>query len=164
MRLRSALLTLGLAGSALLGGGCGTIFSGPNQRIEVFTEPPRAVVTAGSQQILSPGVLKLARKEAMAVLIEHPGFKTRTIVLTRKNNGYVWVDLVGVAAGALVGAAVAAGVSADSSGSVTISPEAGALVGGIVGGTGVVVDYLTGAGFRLEPPRIVVTLLPDDPE
>ncbi len=164
MRLRSVLLAFGLAGSALLGGGCGTIFNGPNQKIEVFTEPPGATVTAGSQQILSPGVLKLARKEALAVLIEHPGFKARTVVLTRKNNGTVWVDLASVAAGALLGAAVAASVSADSSGSVTISPEAGALVGGIVGGTGLAVDYLTGAGFRLEPARIVVTLLPDDPE
>jgi hypothetical protein len=163
MTIRMGWLALGLAACALPGGGCATaLLSGKNQKIEVLTEPPGATVTAGRQQILSPGVLKLPRREATMVTIEHAGFKTRTVVLTRKENHLVYLDLVGVAAGALAGAAAAMSVSGSSSGSVTIAPEAGAIVGGLVGGSGLLVDYLTGSAFRLDPARIVVTLLPEE--
>ena len=44
----------------LLAQGCATIISGPNQKVPVFTNPPGATVTAGSQRIVSPGVLEAA--------------------------------------------------------------------------------------------------------
>jgi hypothetical protein len=153
-------LALCLAALSLLASGCATILSGPNQKVEVFTAPPGATVTAGSQQILSPGKLKLPRKEGTEVRIELAGYETRTVWLARKENGLVWIDLIGVAAGILAGAAVSGDTFSES---VTISTEAAVAVGALAGTAGFVADYRTGAAFKLDPPRIVVTLLPAAP-
>jgi hypothetical protein len=159
-RIRSGSIALGLAASATLGGGCATIFNGPNQKIEVFTEPPGASVTVGSQRVLSPGVLKLPRREEATVQIELAGYQTRTVKLIRKNNEVVWLDLAGVAGGIVAGVAAATAASVSTSESVTISPEAAALVSGIVGASGFAVDFMNGSAYKLDPARIVVTLLP----
>ena len=155
MRRRTLIPILSVAVAGLLAQGCATIISGPNQKVPVFTEPPGATVTVGSQQIVSPGVLKLPRgARETEVTIALDGYQTRTIVLARKTNGLVWLDLLGIPAGLLAGSA-----ASSQGNNVVGTPEGVALGGVLMPATGFGIDYTTGAAFKLDPPKIVVTLV-----
>lgn len=142
--------------ASLLCAGCATVFSGTTQRIEVFTEPSGATVTAGDQQIVTPGVLKLRRKEKnLEVRIELAGYESRTIALSRKQNGLVWLNMVGVPAG------VIGGLSATQDQDSWFGEPAAAVGAGAgLSGLGFGIDYSTGAAYKLDPAKIVVKLEP----
>ena len=156
-------VALVVATLGLLAQGCATIISGPNQNVPVFTNPPGATVTAGGQRIVSPGVLKLPRKdEGTTVTIELDGYETKTFVMSRKDNGLTLLDAMAVPVGAASGA-VAAGAAGGSDGTEVF--EGATLLGGLLGailapGALVAVDYATGAAYKLEPKQIAVRLTP----
>ena len=142
----------------LLAGGCATVFRGTRQRIEVFTDPPGATATAGDQRITTPGSLRLARKEKMTeVRIEKAGYQTRVATIERRASGLVWLNMIGIPAGALAG-----GVIGSKSGNGWLGNlEEGMVYGGALApAAAFATDYQTGAAYRLVPAKLVVKLVP----
>jgi hypothetical protein len=163
MRRRSSPV-IGLAALALGACGCATVFHGSTQKIQVFTDPPEATVTAGSQQITSPGQLRLPRKgETIEIRVEKEGYASRTVVLQRKVSGLVWLNLVWAPAGAVVGAAVDTTSGLDCIFGCREEEPSGTpyyVAGGAATAGGMAVDFATGGAYRLDPPTVVVRLLP----
>lgn len=138
---------------------CASILHGTRQRIDVFSEPAGATVSAGDQSTMTPGTLSLPRKaESVEVRIVKDGYKAKTIRLVRQTSGAVWWNVGWILAGAGLGAAATQGSILSGSGS---SGDA-ILIGGIgLAGVGFVVDFTNGAAYRLEPARLVVKLEPE---
>jgi hypothetical protein len=155
VRLFGGPLVLGLS---LLAGGCASVFHGTRQTVEVFTDPPGAIATAGDQHVTTPGVLNLPRKiKSTQIRIEKEGFVAKTVVLERRTSGLVWLNFVGVPAGVIGGYSTANhnGILGGYNESIT-GGAAGA------GGTaiGFLIDYGNGAAYRLDPAQVVVRLEP----
>jgi hypothetical protein len=156
LRLAPVLLAM-----PVLAGGCASIFHGTRQKVEVFTDPPGATATSGDQQVTTPGVLKLPRKvRNTEIRIEKEGFAAKTVVLQRRTSGLVWLNLIGVPAGALAGGVGGATSSGDDW--VALGNAAkGALAGSaLVPTAGFATDFANGAAYRLDPARVVVRLEP----
>jgi hypothetical protein len=144
--------------TGLLAGGCATVFRGTRQNVEVFTDPPGATATAGDQRITTPGTLRLSRKEKLTeVRIEKAGYETRVAMIERRASGLVWLNMLGIPAGALAG-----GVLGSKSGSGWLGnlEEGMAYGGAIAPAAAFATDYQTGAAYRLVPARLVVKLTP----
>ncbi len=155
-RLAPVLLAL-----TILSGGCASVFHGTRQKVEIFTDPPGATATAGDQQVTTPGVLKLPRKaKNTEVRIEKEGFALKTVLLERRTSGLVWLNLIGVPAGAAAGA-IGGGASSGDAWTGLDKAATGALAGGaLVPAAGFWMDFQNGGAYRLEPARIVVRLEP----
>jgi len=147
----------------LLTGGCASVFHGTRQKIEVFTDPPGATATTGGQRVTTPGVLRLPRKaKSTEIRIEKEGYAPRSVILQRRVSGLVWLNFVGIAAGASLGASIGESTS-DDTGWFAGWDEAfeGALIGGaVVPGLGFAVDHANGAAYFLDPAKVVVRLEP----
>ena len=160
--------------------GCATIVHGTQQDVSVVSDPPGAIASAGSQRILTPGILSLPRKaREIEVKGEKEGYVTRRVRLSREtSHKAVWLDvgapLGGIWIGGEVGnrAAPDRSVGCSSSGGAGICTRTsnlseivvGAAVGAaVLGGLAFGVDYANGAAYRLEPPQISVTLEPMRP-
>lgn len=144
--------------SGLLAGGCATVFRGTRQSVEVFTDPPGATATAGDQRITTPGTLRLARKEKLTeVRIEKPGYQPRVARIERRASGLVWLNMIGIPAGALAGGVLG---SKTGSGWLGNLEEGMAYGGAIAPAAAFATDYQTGAAYRLVPARLVVKLMP----
>ncbi|MFN2384718.1 MAG: hypothetical protein ABR576_00235 [Thermoanaerobaculia bacterium] len=151
------LLSLVLV-SGLLAGGCATVFRGTRQSVEVFTDPPGATAIAGNQRITTPGTLRLARKEKLIeVRIEKAGYESRIATIERRASGLVWLNMIGIPAGALAGGVLG---SKTGSGWLGNSDEGMAYGGAIAPAAAFATDYQTGAAYRLVPARLVVKLTP----
>jgi hypothetical protein len=146
----------------LLAGGCASVIHGTRQKVEIFTDPPGATATAGNQQVTTPGVLKLPRKEKNTVIrIEKPGFAPKTVALERRTSGLVWLNLVGIPAGVVGGAYTGEASSGRSDWGALGDMGKGAVVGaGVIPGVEFWTDFQNGAAYRLDPARIVVRLEP----
>lgn len=154
-RTLSAFLVVG---SCLLAGGCATVFRGTRQKVEVFTDPPGATATAGDQRITTPGTLRLARKEKLTeVRIEKAGYQTRIATIERRASGLVWLNMIGIPAGALAGGVIGAKTGSGWLGNLD---EGMAYGGAIAPAAAFATDYQTGAAYRLVPARLVVKLVP----
>jgi hypothetical protein len=140
---------------------CASVFHGTRRRIDVFSEPAGATVSAGDQSTTTPGTLSLPRKaKSVEVRIAKDGYKPKTIRLVRKTSGAVWWNAGWILAGAGLGAAATQGSVLSGSGS---SGDA-VLVAGIgLAGVGFAVDYANGAAYRLEPATLAVRLEPEAP-
>ncbi|HEY6148761.1 MAG TPA: hypothetical protein VIZ69_13725, partial [Thermoanaerobaculia bacterium] len=96
VRIYQATVLLALS---LVAGGCASVFHGTRQKVEVFTDPPGAIATAGDQSVTTPGVLKLPRKiKNTEIRIEKEGFAGKTIRLERRTSGLVWLNFIGIPA------------------------------------------------------------------
>jgi hypothetical protein len=142
--------------------GCASVFHGTRQRVEIFTDPPGATATAGDQKVTTPGALRLLRKEKnIAIRIEKPGFTPKTVALERRTSGLVWLNVVGIASGAIGGAYAGEATSGRSDWGALGNMGTGAVAGAaLVPGIGFWTDFQNGAAYRLEPARIVVRLDP----
>lgn len=146
-----------ILGSWFLATGCASIFHGASQRIEVFSDPPSATATAGDKRITTPGTIVLPRKaESVEVRIEKEGYTPKTVRLARRVSGAVWWNVGWIAAGVALGLGAAqASLLSGSSG----NSGDGFVLGGIgVGGLGFLIDFKSGAAYRLEPATLVVKL------
>jgi hypothetical protein len=105
-------------------------------------------VTAGSQQIVSPGALDLPRDaRATLVTIELAGYQTQTVMLHRRSNDVVWLDML------------AAPLSLMAASSAAEASQRELTIGSTrVPADGFGIDYSSGAAYRLEPKKIVLTL------
>ena len=150
-----------ILGAFLAATGCASIFHGTSQRIDVFSDPPGATVSTGGQRITTPGTLVLPRKaESVEVRIEKEGYDPKMVRLVRKVSGNVWWNAGWIVAGAALG--LAATQSSVLSGSSN-SGDAIFLGGVAVGGLGFLVDFKSGAAYRLEPATLVVKLEREEP-
>ncbi len=135
---------------------CATMFNGATQLVPVDSRPARAeVFVDGVSMGFTPVELELPRN-VDATIDVRLGDQVRSFVLRSETQGaMVGLDLVPVAAaGGLVFAAGALGGSIEG-GQITTG---GYLLGaGLIGASlvPVVVDYGTGAVFRLNPGEIV---------
>ena len=147
-----------VVGSCLLAGGCATVFRGTRQKVEVFTDPPGATAIAGGQRITTPGTLRLARKEKLTeVRIEKAGYQTRIATIERRAGGLVWLNMIGIPAGALAGGVIG---SKTGSGWLGNLEEGMAYGGAIAPAAAFATDYQTGAAYHLVPAKLVVKLVP----
>ncbi len=165
------VFALGLAQS------CATIAHGPNQKIDVVTDPPGAVASFEDQRVVTPGQIVVRRKLKDAeIRIEKEGYLTQRVRLIReKHTKPLWLNAALIPVGLFAGGEVGNRTAPDreetcsSSGGFGFCRRSnhlneivvGALVGAVVvEGIAFGVDYATGAAFRLEPPRIDVKLEP----
>jgi len=160
VRIFQAPVLLALLLSA---GGCASVFHGTRQRVEVFTDPPGAIATAGGERVTTPGVLKLPRKDKNTeIRIEKEGFAPKTIRLERRTSGLVWLNFIGIPVGVFGGAYAGLGSSNDNGwfGNLENAGK-GAVVGGVsFPGLGFLADFQSGAAYRLDPARVIVRLEP----
>jgi hypothetical protein len=151
-RLRLRLLAaVVLCAGALSAAGCATLAHGSHQDVEIASEPPGASVRVGETLVgVTPARLSLERRQAHLVLrVEKEGFRPVEVPLVRKTS---WWIALNVAAG---GAQFAnQGLSSTSQ-----AATAAVVVGALAFGT----DYLSGAAYQLDPPRVHVVLEPLDP-
>jgi hypothetical protein len=81
MHIRKAVLVcLGFAA------GCGTMMQGAKQRVLITSDPEGAVVTIGSEQVMTPGELLLKRTGWTVVRAEKPGYYPACKVLRAAHN------------------------------------------------------------------------------
>lgn len=156
------ILSLAL-GSCLSLAGCATVFRGTNQKVPIFTDPPGATATVGDQQVTTPGELRLPRKaKSTEVRIEKPGFETRTVILERRADGLVWLNVLALPIGVTAGAMIGSNVDDDDDAWFDFGKaEEGAGAGAILlPAVAFATDYRTGAAYRLVPPKVVVKLVP----
>jgi hypothetical protein len=155
VRLSGVPLVFGLS---LLAGGCASVFHGTRQKVEVFSDPPGATATAGDQRVTTPGVLSLPRKvKHTEIRIEKEGFASKIVVLERRTSGLVWLNVVAIPAGVVVGYSTANhdGILGGYNESIT-----GGAAGVAETGFGFLIDYGSGAAYRLDPAKVVVRLEP----
>lgn len=143
---------------ALLLSGCATVLNGTRQAIEVSSEPPGATVTAGDLHVVTPGVLQLPRKaREIELRFTKQGYRDESVTLRRRTSGRFWLNLIAVPVGAGAGAAVSG--SRSSGFSVFERARDGAVAGGLaLPAASVAVDLLSGGAYRLDPPRVHVSL------
>ena len=170
--LSLALLPLRLVPLFLLFGlttGCATILQGSHQDIRVETDPPGATASGASQTITTPGALNFRRDaKDLDVIVEKEGYVPCRVVLTRKENGTKWANLVLAPVGAAIGVGFGSlGSSEDDPLLIQVSdavfgPQAtwGFVFGILVPATGFAVDHVTGAAYKLDPPRLALRLEP----
>jgi len=84
----------------------------------------------------------------------------KTVRLARKVSGAVWWNAGWIVAGGALG--LAAAQASVLSGSSNNSGDAISLGGIGVGGLGFLIDYKSGAAYRLEPARLAVKLDRDE--
>jgi hypothetical protein len=140
--------------------GCATVVHGTRQKIEVTTDPPGAMASAGDQKVTTPRAFRLPRRsKEIVILVEKPGYATCHVSLKRKQGALTFFNLVGIPAGAAAGGAIA-----EATTSATGWAALGAGLGGLALGAVLVpaaafaIDYGTGAAFSLEPARVEVEL------
>ena len=163
LRLALILLLFGLTT------GCASILQGPHQDIRVETDPPGARVTGAGQTITTPGALNFRRDaKELDVFVEQEGYVPCRVVLTRKENGTKWANLALAPVGAAIGVGFGSlGSSEDDPLLIQVSdavfgPQAtwGFIFGILVPATGFAVDHVTGAAYKLDPPRLALRLEP----
>jgi len=95
---------LALALLALLAG-CATILQGPNQTVEITSDPPGAKVLVLPEQtsLVTPGEAELSRKQIHTLLFELPCHRPATGYLDRTNSHTV---LLNVILGGLIGMSI----------------------------------------------------------
>lgn len=158
----SPISRISLFALALALSGCATVFHGPRQKVQIFTEPEGASATVEGQTVTTPGVLVLSRKARnVEIRIEKEGYTPRTFVLSRGTSKAVWWNFVGIAGGATAGALIGDATSNKTGWFGDPNAWDGALLGALAGpAAGFGLDYATGAAYRLEPARVVVKLTP----
>jgi hypothetical protein len=149
--------------------GCATILQGSHQDVRVETEPPGATATGAGQTITTPGALNFRRDaKDLYVIVEKEGYVPCRVVLRRKENGAKWANLALAPVGAAIGAGFGSlGSSEDDPLLVQVSdavfgPQAtwGFVFGVIMPVAGFAVDHVTGAAYKLDPPKFVLRLEP----
>jgi hypothetical protein len=135
---------------------CATMFNGMTQLVPVDSRPEHAeVFVNGASMGLTPVDLRLPRHGDVTVEVRL-GAQVRSFLLRSETQGaMVGLDLVPVAAAG--GMVVLAGYVGTSVFSGTVEPGGYLLGLGLVGASlaPVVIDYGTGAIFRLNPGEIV---------
>ena len=74
---------------------CATIIHGTTQKITVATTPSGAVVSDGTQNLLTPAVLELKRKKDHVLTITKPGYETTTVPLSHVVSSAVAANVLG---------------------------------------------------------------------
>jgi hypothetical protein len=137
---------------------CATMFHGATQLVPVTSSPERAeVFVDGVSMGFTPVELTLRRNADVTVDVRL-GDRVRSFVLQSETQGaMVGLDLVPV--GVAGGLVVFAGALAASIEGGRVEPGGYALAAGLIGVslTPILVDYGTGALFRLRPGEIVAT-------
>lgn len=125
--------------------GCASIVSGPEQKVAVTSEPAGATVRVKDQVIQTPGTLTLKRKDECTVRVSHEGYYDSFIRLQRDTNPWIYGNLW-----------------CDWPTTYLASCLASGLTGGYpclaLFGPGSICDRVTGAGYRLLPKKLAVTL------
>jgi hypothetical protein len=142
----------------LFSAGCATIAHGPNQKIEVVSNPPGALACASEHCVDTPGVLVIPRHaREIRIAVEKDGYVTRVFPLERTGSGLVWLNMAvipaGIYAGASIGEQSSSGFGAFEAAYTGAAVGAVALVGVCMGA-----DYISGAAFEQTPGRLVVDL------
>lgn len=135
--------------------GCATLHHGRHQEVSVVSDPAGATVEVhcGKPQppAVTPATIRLPRRvEECSLTLTRPGFQSETVVLNSGASGWFWANFAGPIAGGL-------------SGATRHSDQAfiDFLIGAMLGGVGSGIDALTGAMWKLEPPRVERTLAPE---
>lgn len=133
-----------LATAALAGSGCATLVQGRAQGIAVTSEPSGAEVFVGSDLVgVTPASFILARKRSEVVLhIRKEGYVPATVELRKRPSPWLAGDL---AYGWFAGSSFGGASSAEAA-------KAAAVTLGI--------DLLTGAAYKLNPSKVLLTLTP----
>lgn len=137
---------------ALLATGCATIRNGRTQVVAVSSDPPGAQVFVGDKQVgATPTVLDLPRsKRNLTLRFEKDGFANVDVPVGRSPSGWLWGDVLYVAAGGLM---AGQGVSRGTQWAHVFAQGAALTFG---------IDLLTGGAFRL--PNDVRATLPGIPD
>ena len=107
--------------------GCAAIFSGKEQKIQVNSMPAKAEVLIGNESMgTTPTTLTLTRSEEHRLELKLPGYKPASVVLKNSTNPVVFGNIAGCIFGF-----------------------------GIVGIIGFVVDFTTGAAYKLSPEQVI---------
>lgn len=129
-------------------GGCATIVHGRHQDIVVTSSPSGArVLVADSDQGTTPTRMSVERrKTGIALRVEKDGFQPAEVTLRRTTSGWIALNV-------LAGASEFAnqGLSSGRQAAVAAVSVAAVSFG---------IDFLTGAAYQLDPPRVHVTLAP----
>jgi hypothetical protein len=134
--------------------GCATMHNGRHQEIQIITDPAGANVEVhcGKPQpmALTPTTVRLPRRvEQCSLVLTRLGFQSETVVFDSSPSGWVWANF----AAPSVGAAIGATRQSDQT-------FGDFFLGALIGGAGFGVDALSGAMWRLEPPRVERKLTP----
>jgi hypothetical protein len=116
--MRTISLYLMLLGAAVAGSGCGAIFNGTHQTIEVSTDPEQVRVEAmpGGGAITTPASLRLSRSNEYTLTFTKEGYQPATMHVEKHlQAGILVLDLFA----GLIGIAVDAGTGAWNS----LSPD-----------------------------------------
>ena len=149
---------------AFLAGGCGSIFHGTSQRIQVVTDPPGATASAGTERVTTPGTLHLSRKARSAeIRIEKEGYVPKTVRLARRVSGLVWTNLGWGVAGAFLDFAYAQASVLTASRSSGENRDDLMVAGFGLAGLGFAIDFTSGGAYRLEPRTVVARLEREQP-
>lgn len=137
---------------AVLATGCATIRNGRTQVVAVSSDPPGAQVFVGDEQVgATPTLLDLPRSERNLTLrFEKEGFVSVDVPVGRSPSGWLWGDVLYVAAGGLM---AGQGVSRGTQWAHVFAQGAALTFG---------IDLLTGGAFRL--PNEVRATLPGVPD
>ncbi len=135
---------------------CATVKNGSYQNVTIASEPAGADVSiecvpGKPLKLTTPAVARLRRKvDSCRVTLRKPGYVAQTVELDVVPSRMFWGNF-GIAA---VGVGFA------------LSSDVEKLIYGLVGGPVLAgaafgVDAMTGAGFKFEPHRVDVRLVPD---
>lgn len=161
---RTVLPLAAIAATMLLSSGCATVFLRSHDELKVVTDPAGAVARAGDASVVTPGVLKIARrKEPVVVRVEKEGFLPREVTVGWSRSGAVWVNVVGVSAGTAVGAVAGFWGSVLDDDKTRADARAAVLVGAAVTAVGLAMDLSGSKKYSLERDDLVLRLEPRNP-
>jgi hypothetical protein len=114
----SRVLTLALISCALLCTSCSSIINGRSQQVTVTSDPSGASFTVnGEQELKTPAVFKLKRKNDHIIVFDNPGYQQERTVLKHMVSGWV-------AGNIFLGGPIGLGVDAMTGGMYQIVPDA----------------------------------------
>ncbi|MBK9088792.1 MAG: hypothetical protein IPL90_06985 [Holophagales bacterium] len=154
-----------LLAAALLSSGCATVLHTAHDDLKVVTDPPGATAHAGEASIVTPGILKIARRgEPVVVRVEKEGFAPRELTVGWHRSGAAWTNVVGVGLGA-TGTLVSTRCTMTwGGGDGHCSGDATPLiVGAALTAVGTAIDLSSDRALSLERDEIVLRLEPLPP-
>ena len=97
--------------------GCATIFNGTHQNMLVASEPSGAAIFVNGMKVgETPETIKLSHRHSVTITISMPGYKTKTMKLTRSIDGWFWGNI-------LLGGVIGMVVDASTGAMYTFSPS-----------------------------------------